>query len=70
MDWTLLLFAYIGLTANNTPPAPVLVHQVDFATEQLCSEARTKLGQDWAKSLNGKESNAPYYVTTSCIRRR
>ena len=43
MDWTLLLFAYIGLTANNTPLAPVLVHQVDFATEQLCGEARTKL---------------------------
>ena len=70
MDWTLLIFAYIGLTANNTHLAPPLVHQVEFATEQLCSEARTKLAQDWAKALNGKDSNAPYYVTTSCLRRR
>ena len=70
MDWILLMFAYVGLTANNAPAAPLLVHQVEFATEQLCSEARTKLAQDWAKSLNGKETSAPYYVTTSCIRRR
>ncbi len=70
MDWTLLIFAYIGLTANNTPLAPVLVHQVDFATEQLCTEARTKLGQDWAKAINGEASKAPDYTTMSCFRRR
>lgn len=70
MDWTLMIFAYIGLTANNTPYAPVVVHQVDFATEQLCSEARTKLAQDWKKALDGSASKAPDYVTTSCIRRR
>jgi hypothetical protein len=70
MDWALLIFAYIGLTSTNSPMGPVLVHQVEFATEQLCSEARTKLAQDWAKALNGNESHAPYYVTTSCLRRR
>jgi len=70
MDWTLLIFAYIGLTSSNSPMGPTRVHQVEFATEQLCQEARTKLAQDWAKALNGTESHAPYYVTTSCIRRR
>jgi hypothetical protein len=70
MDWTLLIFAYVGLTASNSPMGPVVVHQVEFSTEQLCSEARTKLGQDWAKALNGTESHAGYFVTTSCIRRR
>ena len=70
MDWTLLIFAYIGLTATNSPMGPVLVHQVEFATEQLCSDGRTKLAKDWAKALNGNESHAPYYVTTSCLRRR
>jgi len=70
MDWTLLIFAYIGLTSSNSPMGPVVVHQVELATEQLCLEARTKLAQDWAKALNGTESHAPYYVTTSCIKRR
>ena len=70
MDWTLLIFAYVGLTANNPAMGPVVVQQVEFATEQLCLDARTKLAQDWAKALNGTESHAPYYVTTSCLRRR
>lgn len=70
MDWTLLIFAYIGLTSVNAPVGPLHIHQVEFSTEQLCSEARTKLAQDWLKALNGTESHAPYYVTTSCIRRR
>ncbi len=70
MDWTLLLFAYIALTSSNSPMGPVVVQQVEFATEQLCTEAQAKLAKDWAKALNGNESHAPYYVTTSCLRRR
>ena len=69
MNWSLVII-YVAMGATTASPA-VVVHQIDFPSEQSCVAAKATLARDWSTSLAGsKMSYATSNASASCVNRQ